>query len=38
MIELLILIALAWFLRNWLQAPTDEDCETFIIFDELVDD
>jgi hypothetical protein len=35
MIELLILIALAWFLRNWLQAPTDQDCEDWIVMNEM---
>ena len=38
MLELLILLVLAVLLRNWLLAPTDEDYETFIIVDELVDD
>ena len=35
MIELLILIALAWFLRNWMQALTDEDCEDWIVMNEM---
>lgn len=35
MIELLILTALAWFLRNWLQAPTDEDYEDWIVMNEM---
>ena len=37
MIELLILIALAWFFRNRLQAPTDEDCEDWIVMNEFDD-
>ena len=37
MIELLILIALAWFLRNWQQAPTDEDCGDWIVMNEFDD-
>ena len=35
MIELLILIALAWFLRNGMQAPTDKDCEDWIVMNEM---
>ena len=37
MLELLILLGLAFLLRKWLQAPTNEDCETFIIADEFED-
>ena len=37
MLELLILLGLAFLLRKWLQAPTDEDYETFIIVDEFED-
>ena len=34
MIELLILMALAWFLRNWLQTPTDQECDDWIVMNE----
>jgi hypothetical protein len=35
MSELLILIALAWFLRNWIQISTDQDCEDWIMMTEV---
>ena len=35
MIELLLLIGLAVLLRNWLQAPTQQDCEDWIIVNEM---
>lgn len=35
MIELLLLIGLAVLLRNWLQAPTQQDCEDWIIVNEI---
>lgn len=34
MSELLILLALAWFLRSWLQAPTNKDYEDLIVMIE----
>ena len=34
MIELMILLGLAWMLRNWLQAPTDQDVCDWIVMDE----
>ena len=33
MIELILLLGLAWMLRNWLQAPTQQDCEDWIVMD-----
>ncbi len=39
MLELLILLVLAVLLRNWLQAPTDQDCDDWIVMNEFdVDD
>jgi hypothetical protein len=39
MMELLLLIGLAVLLRNWLQAPTQQDCEDWIVVNEFqVDD
>lgn len=35
MIELLILMASARFLRSWLQAPIDQDCEEWIVMNEM---
>lgn len=35
MIELLLLIGLAVLLRNWLTAPTQQDCEDWIIVNEM---
>ena len=35
MIELLLLIGLAVLLRNWLKAPTQQDCEDWIIVNEM---
>ena len=34
MLELLILLVLAVLLRNWLQTPTDQDCEDWIVMNE----
>lgn len=34
MIELILLLGLAWMLRNWLQAPTNQDCEDWIVVNE----
>ncbi len=33
MIELIILCGLAWLLKGWLQAPTQQDCEDWIVMD-----
>ena len=39
MMELMILLGLAWMLRNWLQASTQQDCEDWIVMNEFdVDD
>jgi hypothetical protein len=35
MTELLILMALAWLLRNWMQPPTDQDCDDWIAMNEI---
>ena len=37
MMELMILLGLAWMLRNWLQAPTNQDCEDWIVVNEFED-
>lgn len=37
MIELLLLIGLAVLLRNWLEAPTQEDYEDWIVVSEFDD-
>jgi len=37
MLELLILLGLAYLLRKWLQAPTDQDCEDWIVMNEFDD-
>ena len=37
MIELILLLGLAWVLRNWLQAPTNQDCDDWIVMNEFDD-
>lgn len=34
MIELVLLCGLAWMLKGFLQAPTQEDCEDWIVINE----
>ena len=34
MIELLILCGLFWMLKGFLQAPTQQDCEDWIVMNE----
>ncbi|MDA7886475.1 hypothetical protein N9B10_06280 [Pirellulales bacterium] len=34
MIELVLLCGLAWMLKGFLQAPTQEDCEDWIVMNE----
>lgn len=38
MIELLILLGLAFFLRGWLVAPTEQDICDYIVMDEFMFD
>lgn len=38
MIELIVLMGLAWMLRNWLEVPTNEDVEDFIVYDIFSED
>jgi len=35
MIDILILLALAWFLRDWIQIPTDQDCDDWVMMTEV---
>ena len=35
MIELILLIGLAWMLRNWLRTPTEQDMCDWIVVNEL---
>ena len=34
MIELIILMGLAWLLRNWMETPTEQDMCDYIVMDE----
>ncbi len=38
MIELFILIGLAWLLRNWMETPTEQDVCDYIVMDEFMFD
>ncbi len=39
MIELILLIGLAWMLRNWLRTPTEQDmCDWIVVNEFQVDD